>query len=223
MTRRAIRPDDSMPNQQVVENFFRLHVRLYGDDWRALGWQSRQTQYRRFAVLTEVGALEHTSVLDVGCGLGDLYDYLRQQHIPVTYTGYDLLPEMIQRARRRFPGVRFEVRDVLQGLGEEPFDYILASGAFNVNFGDNLPAVQRVLRQMVACCRYGVAINFLKRSPGASSDPIFQYYDPQDMLAWCRTVWARAQLREGYLPNDFTLYLYPEERQAKEENHATDG
>jgi SAM-dependent methyltransferase len=210
MTEETRQPEDPRPDQQVVEDFFRLHVRLFGNDWRALGWQSRQTQYRRFAVLTEVGPLEHTSVLDVGCGLGDLYDYLRQQRIPVTYTGYDLLPEMVERARRRFPKLHFEVRDVLQGLGEARFDYILSSGAFNVNFGANLPAVQRVIRQMVDHCRHGVAINFLKRSPGASNDPIFQYYDPQEMLAWCRTICAHTRLREGYLPNDFTLYLFPE-------------
>ena len=28
-------------NQQRVADFFRVHVRLYGNDWRALGWQSR--------------------------------------------------------------------------------------------------------------------------------------------------------------------------------------
>src|SRR5688572_8792015 len=117
------------PNQQVVRDFFQLHVRLYGNDWRALGWQSRHTQYRRFAVLAEVGNLAHTRVLDVGCGLGDLYAYLHTQSIPVTYTGYDLLPDMIQRARKRFPDVHFEVRDALQGLGEPRFDYILSSGA----------------------------------------------------------------------------------------------
>lgn len=198
--------------QQTVVDFFRLHVQLYGNDWRALGWQSRRTQYRRFAVLAQVGPLEHMRVLDVGCGLGDLYGYLRAQRIPVDYTGYDLLPDMVERARRCYPKGRFEVRDVLQGLGETHFDYILSSGAFNVNFGDNVRAVQQVLRQMVAYCTRGVAINFLKWSAGASSDPIFHYYNPQEMLAFCQTLGPRVQLREGYLPNDFTIYLYPSAR-----------
>jgi SAM-dependent methyltransferase len=197
------------PNQQVVRDFFQLHVRLYGNDWRALGWQSRHTQYRRFAVLAEVGDLAHTRVLDVGCGLGDLYAYLQTQSMPVTYTGYDLLPDMIQRARQRFPNVHFEVRDALQGLGEERFDYILSSGAFNVNFGDNIRAVQQVLHDMVQHCTSGVAINFLQRTVDASNDPIFQYYDPQEMLAFCQSLCPQVRLCQGYLPNDFTLYLYP--------------
>lgn len=205
----ASTPRRQSHNQQTVIEFFRWHLRAYGNDWRALGWQSRHTQFRRFAVLAEIGSLAHRCVLDVGCGLGDLYSHFEAEKIPVDYTGYDLLPDMVKRARKRFPQVHFEVFDILQGLGEERFDYILSSGAFNINFGDNLSAVQQVIREMIAHSTYGVAINFLKRYPGASSDPIFQYYDPQEMLTFCQTVCQHARLREGYLPNDFTLYLYP--------------
>jgi SAM-dependent methyltransferase len=209
MTKRPGPPQRQPYSQQIVEEFFRFHVRMYGHDWRSLGWYSRHTQYQRFAVLAEVGELAHRSLLDVGSGLGDFYHYLHIQGIPVDYTGYDLLPEMVTRAQTQYPGVRFEVRDVLQGLGEERFDYIVSSGAFNVNFGDNLTAVRRVLGDMLLGCRRGVAINFLKRTPDASRDPIFHYYDPQNMLAWCQTICPHVQLREDYLPNDFTLYLYP--------------
>jgi trans-aconitate methyltransferase len=208
MTEGAATPEPQPHNQKVVVDFFRLHVQLYGNDWRALGWQSRRTQERRFAVLAEVGPLAHTRVLDVGCGLGDLYGYLRQQGIAVVYTGYDLLPDMVERARPRYPEARFEVRDVLQGLGEERFDYILSSGAFNIDFGDNLRAIQQVLREMMQHCSHGVAINFLKRTPDASHDPIFHFYNPQEMLTFCQTICPSVRLRQGYLPNDFTLYLF---------------
>lgn len=192
--------------QREVVDFFQLHVRVFGDDWRALGWHSRQTQYTRFAVLSEIGPLTQSRVLDVGCGLGDLYAYLQTQGIVCDYTGYDLVPEMIARARLRFPDVRFAVRDVLQGLGEERFDYILSSGAFNIDFGGNMPAIQQLLREMWHCCRRGVAINFLRTNEPVS-DPIFFHYDPQEMLAYCQTFCPHVELRTDYLPNDFTLYL----------------
>src|SRR5262249_39481083 len=66
-------PRRTSSNQQRVADFFRMHVRMFGYDWRALGWQSRGTQVRRFAVLAEIGPLAHTHVLDVGCGLADFY------------------------------------------------------------------------------------------------------------------------------------------------------
>ncbi len=178
-------------NQQRVADFFRVHVRLYGNDWRALGWQSRATQVRRFAVLAEIGPLAQTRVLDVGCGLGDLYGYLCDQGTWVTYTGYDLVPEMVKRASQRYPEARFVVRDVLQGLG----------------VGDNLFAIQRVLHEMYDACARGVAINFLSITD-PQTDPIFYHYDPQIMLAYCQTFCPDVRVRKDYLPNDFTLYLY---------------
>jgi hypothetical protein len=125
----------------------------------------------------------------------------------VTYTGYDLVPDMVARASKRYPEARFIVRDVLQGLGAEPFDYIVSSGAFNIDFGGNLAAIQRVLREMYDACTRGVAINFLSITD-TQTDPIFYHYDPQVMLAYCQTFCPDVRVREDYLPNDFTLYLH---------------
>lgn len=197
----TMQPD---PEQRPVTEFFTRN--LHHGDWRALGWASREAQERRFEVLAEIGSLSGTRVLDVGCGLGDLYGHLRARQIQVSYTGYDLLPEMVERASRSYPEARFVVRDVLQGLGTERFDYIVSSGAFNIDFGGfgcNVKAVQRLLREMYAACTRGVAINFLS----SARDPIFYRYDPDALKAFCQTFCPCVQLRQDYLPNDFTLYL----------------
>ena len=194
--------------QENVADFFNFHVRYFGNDWRALGWHSRRTQFKRFAVLCEVGNLHQSRVLDVGCGLGDLYGYFRKEGIEVDYEGCDLLPTMVNRARERFPEARFVVRDAFEGLGDERYDYILSSGAFNIDFGQNLTAVQAILRNMVAHCERGVAINFLSIKDHRR-DAIFFHYDPLAMQAYCQTFCDRVEVREDYLPNDFTLYLYP--------------
>lgn len=202
-------PKNKSFSQDAVADFFNLHVRVFGDDWRALGWHSRRTQYKRFAVLCEVGPLDQTRILDVGSGLGDLYGYMRKEGLTVNYTGCDLLPRMVKRARERFPEANFVVRDALEGLGDSRYDYILSSGAFNINFGQNLTAVQAILKTMLAQCDRGVAINFLS-TKDKGRDAAFFHYDPQAMYAYCQTFCKRVELREDYLPNDFTLYLYPE-------------
>ena len=205
-------PSPAIPerlSQEQVAAFFRLHLQLHGPNWRGLGWQSKRSQRRRFAVLSEVGPLTNTRVLDIGCGVGDLYAYLLRRRIRVAYTGFDILSEMVAHARRRYPEAQFEVRDVLQGLGPERFDYVLCSGAFNVNFGRNVAAVQEVLRDLLRCCTRGVAINFLS-TRAHQRDAILFNYDPETLFAYCQTLTPHARLLEGYLPNDFTLYLYPE-------------
>ena len=194
--------------QDEVAQFFRLHLQMHGPNWRGLGWQSRHNQERRFAVLMEVGALSGTRVLDVGCGVGDLYGYALRQGIRVQYTGLDILPEMVAHARERYPEARFEVGDALQGLGAERFDYVLCSGAFNVNFGRNQAAVRTILPEWLARATRGVAINFLS-TRARERDAILYNYDPQAMLAFCRDLTPHVRLVEGYLSNDFTLYMYP--------------
>ena len=206
------KPSPAIPkrlSQKEVAAFFRLHLQLHGPNWRGLGWQSQRSQQRRFAVLSEVGSLANTRVLDIGCGVGDLYGYLLRRRIPVSYTGFDILPEMVAHARKRYPEAQFEVRDVLQGLGSERFDYVLCSGAFNVNFGRNLLAVQAVLNTLLQGCRRGVAINFLS-TRARERDAILFNYDPEKLFAYSQTLTPHVRLLEGYLANDFTLYLYPQ-------------
>ena len=199
---------DQGRSQEEVAHFFRLHLQIHGPNWRGLGWQSRRNQERRFAVLLEVGPLSNTRVLDVGCGVGDLHGYMLRQGIRAQYTGVDILPEMVAHARKRYPDARFRVGDALQGLGPERFDYVLCSGAFNVSFGSNQAAVQRILPELLAGSTRGVAINFLS-TRARERDAILYNYDPETMLAFCRTLTPNVRLVEGYLSNDFTLYLYP--------------
>ena len=213
-------PNAKERSQEEVASFFRLHLQLHGPNWRGLGWQSQRSQRRRFAVLSEVGPLANTRVLDIGCGVGDLYHYLLRRRIPVTYTGFDILPEMVAHARRRYPEAQFEVRDVLQGLGPERFDYVLCSGAFNVNFGRNVAAVQEILGELLRCCIRGVAINFLS-TRASERDAILFNYDPEALFAYCQTLTPHVRLLEGYLSNDFTLYLYPQRGESVQEGRPT--
>ena len=164
--------------------------------------------------------MANTRVLDIGCGVGDLYNYLLRRRIPVTYTGFDILPEMVAHARRRYPEAQFEVRDVLQGLGSERFEYVLCSGAFNVNFGRNVAAVQKILAELLRCCTRGVAINFLS-TRASERDAILFNYDPEALFTYCQTLTPHIRLLEGYLPNDFTLYLYPRRGESVQEGSPT--
>ena len=91
------------------------------------GWAGRAAATRNGAspCCWEVGTLSGSRVLDVGCGVGDLYGYALRQGLRVRYTGLDILPEMVAHARGRYPEARFEVGDALQGLGADRFDYVL--------------------------------------------------------------------------------------------------
>lgn len=51
-------------------------------------------------------------VLDVGCGPGDVTAHLAQ--LGLDASGVDLSPRMVEHARRRYPGLRFDVRSATE-------------------------------------------------------------------------------------------------------------
>src|SRR6266446_5859731 len=68
-------------------------------------------------------------VLDVGCGNGHLASYFLNRRCQVV--GIDLSTQGVQLARLTYPNARFEVlpadQEILDGLGEEPFDIVVST------------------------------------------------------------------------------------------------
>ena len=200
-------------------SFYEGALAHYGaDDPRSLHWISAHTQRARFQALYEVGPWEGASVADIGCGLGDLYGYLREQGhgllpdapaAPVQYVGYDLSPKLVTAARLKYPEARFQVRDILEEGFEGPCDYVVASGTFNVRITDHEGFFRRLLAAMYSACRRAVAFNFLG-SPrdGVGGEAFYYEADPDAVMDYCRSLCDRVVLKEGYLTNDFTVFMH---------------
>ena len=186
-------------------------VHKHGTDVRSLDWGSRESQFLRFAVLAGVGRLHGATVLDVGCGLGDLLLWLRDAGVAVDYTGLDLTPPMVEVARRRFPGERFEVGSLLDA-GERlrpSYDFVFASGIFTHRQRDAADFLRATVGAMFRRCTKAVAFNSL--SGWATQKDAGEFYaDPPETLAFCRTLTPWVALRHDYHPRDFTIYLYRE-------------
>ena len=88
-----------------------------------------------YAFLVPPGA----RVLEVGCGLGDLLAAVR----PARGVGIDFSPAMVEQARRRHPGLEFQVASAEEFICKEKFDYLLLSDLVN-----DLTDVQLVLTRL---------------------------------------------------------------------------
>ncbi len=175
-----------------------------------LDWAGADTQAVRFAVLPRLVELDGKSVLDVGCGLGDLAGYLRNKNLHVRYTGVDVLPEMLARARKVQPGERFVLADLFadepDALAGETFDVVFCSGAFNLNLGNNLEFLAHALPRLWRRAREALVVNFL-HTREMHRDPTYFHYDPAEVISILAAHAGRENIRlvDDYLPNDFTL------------------
>jgi SAM-dependent methyltransferase len=173
-------------------NYYSERLKQYGSDVRALGWGSEGSQRLRFKVLSEITDLCGQTVLDFGCGFGDLYAFLKTE---VSYIGYDSDPEMLAQAKIKYPTALFIVCP-------READYVLASGTFNL-VADYRPAISFLW----TLCHKGMAVNFTsalaeKQTPG------IVYADPFEAARFCSTLSKKFVLRTDYKENDFCIYLY---------------
>lgn len=91
-------------------------------------WQLRsRAYYRNIERLIRFIVPEGASVLEIGCGLGDLLAALK----PAAGFGLDLSPRHVELARARHPGLRFAVGDAealdAPEISGRTFDYVILS------------------------------------------------------------------------------------------------
>lgn len=77
-------------------------------------------------LLAHIPNLEARSAADIGCGPGNSTEALRERYPKAAIVGVDSSPDMIEAARKRLPGISFEVADIV-GWGGSGFDVVLAN------------------------------------------------------------------------------------------------
>jgi len=194
------------PNDtQRILDFYEDSFAKYGNDARSVHWSGEISQTVRFEVLSNIAPLAGMSVLDVGCGLGDLYKFFITKQIPVEYTGIDIVPAFITRAQERFPDAHFELGD-MSSLCED-YDYIFVSGAFNLTTTNSKEYYFTLIKNLFRHSKRGLAFNMLN-SDTHQTDEIYVSYNIDEVTRYCKTLTDKVVVIDNYLPQDFTIYMY---------------
>jgi|AGTN01.1.fsa_nt_gi Methylase involved in ubiquinone/menaquinone biosynthesis len=184
-------------------------LRQFGYDPRTLGW-NKGRQEVRFKALTGIGNMDGCSVLDVGCGFGDLYGYLKATGRNVDYTGIDINADLIEIGRNIYPEAKFEVMDFDETMVSRQFDWVFESGIFNFRLDDNWSYITRVLKKMFASCRKGVAADFMSSYVDFNEKTLY-YARPEEVYGLCKSLSRRVSIRGDYMPFEFAVYIYKDE------------
>jgi 2-polyprenyl-3-methyl-5-hydroxy-6-metoxy-1,4-benzoquinol methylase len=85
-------------------------------------------RHRRRLIVDCLGSEKFASVLDVGCGNGELLALLHGVHPQVaSLTGADLSPDQVARNRARLPNMEFFALDVQKDSLDRRFDLVVCS------------------------------------------------------------------------------------------------
>jgi cyclopropane fatty-acyl-phospholipid synthase-like methyltransferase len=194
-----------------VNDYYSRKVIEHGATPGGVDWNSEAGQVLRFQKLIEIvdrgGSF---SLCDFGCGYGAMAEVVLSAFPECRYTGIDVSSDMIFEAKKRsLPQSEFLVSSELTGR----FDYIVASGVFNVKLDIELPEWESYIYQNLCnfyqACEKGFALNFLS----TYSDPEFRkerlfYADPLHFFDFVkRNISKKVSVLHDYELYEFTLLV----------------
>ncbi len=194
-------------DKNKIQEIFVDKLNRFGpNDARGVFWINETTQLVRYKIFSEIGDLNKRRILDVGCGLGDFAGYLKTRFNDFDYEGFDVVPEMIEKAKIKYPQEKFKLTEIDDYL-EQVFDYAFASGVFSIRLENYWEKYFSVIKKMYQITSKAVGFNMLSANYH-KGDNLFVVYQPEEIKKTCEDFAQRVELKMGYLPQDFTIFLY---------------
>jgi SAM-dependent methyltransferase len=185
----------------------------YGHSPKTLGWDKGK-QDIRFSILTSQCALEGKSILDIGCGFGDLSAYVAEKTKTHTYLGVDIVDILIEEANHRYASeaVRFVKADFLDFSVDCKIDICVASGIFNYRLKeiDNYDYIRSVMGKAFDVAGEVVALDFLSDKVDFTHPHTF-HSSPERVLGFAYELTRNVVLRNDYMPFEFSVFLFKDD------------
>lgn len=208
---------NSCDYRQIIANCETRFDR-HGDSHLGVGW-TKKKEYAdlRYRVMLEALRPEWQrpmDILDFGCGLAHLKEYMRDNDVGgLNYSGLDLSDKYLAASRAKFPDTTFLQVDLMQPGAEIPvYDFIIMNGLFNSR-GTNSQAemteyMQDLLRNVWPFTRKGLAFNLMSKYLDWEREDLFHM--PFDPLAAFldREISRHFSIRHDYGLFEYTVYVY---------------
>ena len=197
-------------NKQRVRKFYAGRLDRYGQTPEASDWGSFESQEARLRIMAQMVAFPGKRILDVGCGLGNLFGFLEKGQIDCDYMGVDIVPEVVDAACRAYPKGSFQVLDILEQRPPGPFDLVCLSGTLNLRIENHGAWVREMVEKMFEIAREAVVFNLMSLHADFT-DPQYYYADPVKLVSHAFSLTRNLVLNHGYMPHDMTLVLKKDE------------
>jgi SAM-dependent methyltransferase len=196
-----------------VAEYYASKLEEFGNTNLGVDWNSKASQYLRFEQLTKVINEDQFSVLDYGCGYGELVNYLSGfENSQMTYFGYDISKKMLKKASSIFK-YRKDVK-FLGSLEKQKFDFVIASGILNVKLNlatdsEWLDYVITTLHELNELGIKGFSFNALTVYSEQKYMKDYLYYaDPLFLFDYCKKHFSKdVSLLHDYKLYEFTLII----------------
>ena len=197
---------DKKIRNQIIDHYNKLYTK-FGDNPASVGWPNGK-QNIRFTTISQIGNFNNSSILDVGCGFGDFFSFLKSRNTKLKkYLGVDINKEFVNVAKTKNPDAAFKVMDI-ETNDLSKFDWSIAIGITNKSGSYNY--IEKLLKRMLVVSKKGIAMDFLSTYVDYKTKGTF-HASPERIFKIAKKLSKRVVLRHDYLPFEFCIYLYKQD------------
>lgn len=202
-----------------MTKLFHGNFKKLGDTPQAVHWGSKESAFVRYASwLDTVGGVNGKKVLDIGCGLGHLYEFVKMRtEVPFRWVGVELEKSFIEGCNEKFFGddhfsliegnFMDDANDVNSNkwILKQHFHEAVLMGTISLVPPKDLFEWIKRLEQMDIDC---FMIEFLRK--GISKGPFYKY-DLFEIRKMFDAKMYEYKIVFHELPHVFNLYAYPKQ------------
>ena len=193
----------------------------YGDSPSGVLWPKAKQDIRFDALTQNISSTENFSLLDFGCGLAHLKEYLDLNYQNVIYSGAEMHDFFLEASRKKYPECSFYNIDSPQQL-KENFDYVVSSGAFNMLYSDceleHKKMVFKIIEDLFLISNVYCSVNFMSDNVDFKQDGSY-HQNVAEMLNFVRDKLSqRVSVDCSYMPYEFTITIWRDQDIKRPEN-----
>ena len=198
----------------LVDVVYSKYIEKYSKNQpECVGWlDGSENALIRNQKIYEAGIEDNDSVLDIGCGVAHLYEFLKMGGWNGKYLGIDPNKKAIDMIDENINAMHGTIEDLPDFM---KYDWVVATGVFNLGLTEDVTF--SIIHNMICRANRGVAFNMLKypyAPPFEGHDNItYESYSPDyvrnKLLEYDND---RIEITKNYMEDDteFTVYFYKE-------------
>jgi len=178
---------------------------------------SKQQQLRFEHLFACSDVQEDDSILDIGCGSGELLNYMRKIGLNGEYCGIDFIKEFVEHGNNFFKNDRassFVQIDIENDDIPKSFNWVILSGVFNDLRDDSEMFFYSTLDKMFEASTKGIVFNSLTKYVDYEDNDLFYTY-PDKVMKYCLENFSKYivlktnyQLKKDTIPFEYSLCVY---------------
>lgn len=154
------------------------------------------------------------SILDVGCGRGDLFAFLKERYEDVfldsNYYGIDTSEPLINAGKERYGINNIHVHDFASFKNASKFNWVFACNFFNEFKEDKYEYLYKCIDKMYNLSNHGVAFNIITDQANIQKEyeQYYSLYNAGEILNYLNLTYKKVITRSDYLVGDTTFYIF---------------